>query len=88
MRERVVQRRIDEIRARSDDRNRAAGTAQPAPMRRAVDTERKSRHHRQPRIRQRLGEAPGIFDTLRRCAPAADNRYRPRLKQVQPPLYI
>ena len=83
-----MQRRIDEIRTRSDDRNRAARTAQPAAMRGAIDTQREPRHNREPRVRKGVREAAGVINALRRCAPAADDRNRPRLEQVQPALYI
>lgn len=88
MRQRVVQRRIDKIRSRSDNRNRAARTAQPAAMRRAIDTQRKPRHNREALLRKGLREAAGIINALRCRAPAADDRNRPRLEQVQPSLYI
>lgn len=84
----AVPRRIDEIGAGRDHRDRARPAVEPATMCGGIDPEREARHDRQPGVGQLACEVRCVGEPLRRGVTTADHGETARVQQVEPPLYI
>jgi hypothetical protein len=69
----AIARRVDAIETCADDRDAAAGAAQPAAMRRGVDADREPADDGEPGGRQCGAERFGVGASLRRRIAAADD---------------
>ena len=80
--ERRVLRRVDNVDAAAEHRDRVTAAAKRARVRGAVDPTREAAHDRHPRLRQLLGEARRDVLPVRRRVPRPDHRDRRRVDEA------
>jgi hypothetical protein len=85
VREVAVRGRIHAVGPGAGDRDRRGARVERAAVRGGVDALRKPRDDREARVGERARERLRVLDALRRALPAADDRERRRVEELEAP---